>query len=296
MPDTVTELYRRINSLERQVGSLNRKAKASGWQLVSSFDMHRHGGGRLMWQFDGQSVHVGSYNTIWAETNILQENYESCEVGGGPYVRLNGTDEYLTIADAAWQETGGEEFLVWAWVYATSAQDGTIVSKWDANAGNLRSWRLLWDATPSLSLIVNQTGVGGAGVSVTSSETLVAETWYFCAGYYEPNSVMNVYVGANTDAALTKDTLAVGIPASTFDGAAALSIGVMTAAAGLDNYWAGEIGIVQGRANVPVGDIDEHVNMLFQSTLPFYTEEHNDALLLESSFVLMENWQKILLE
>jgi hypothetical protein len=295
MPDTVTELYKRINSLERQVGSLNRKAKASGWQLVSSFDMHRHGGGRLMWQFDGQSVHVGSYNTIWAETNILQENYESCEVGGGPYVRLNGTDEYLTIADAAWQETGAEEFLVWGWCYPVtlSGADYTIAAKWDGPADD-RSWTLRWqNAAGAFQFITNDTGLVGDNVTVSSTYAETTEEWHFVAGYYEANSLMRIYVGQDTDAALTVDSLAVGIPASLFNGAADLTIG----ASGTPNqYWVGDVGIVQGRANVPAGDIDEHVNMLFQSTLPFYTEEHNDALLLEASFILMENWQKILLE
>lgn len=296
MPDTFVELHRRINALERQVNSLSRRAKAHGWQLPSSFDMHRYGGGRLMWQFDGHSVHVGSYNTIWAETNIAAANYDSSEVGGGPYVRLNGTDEYLTIADAAWQETGAEEFFVWGWCYAESLSttNRTIAAKY-LPAGNQRSWQLYYDlAATDFAFICNATGPIGGDVTVTSTYSTVAiEGWYFVAGYYEANSLMRIYVGHNTDTALVVDSLAVGVPVTLFDGNADLTIGANDTPA---EYWDGEIGIMLGRANIPVGNIDNHANMLFKSTQPFYTEEHPDALLLEASFILMENWQKILLE
>lgn len=297
MPDALTELHRRINALERQTTSLSRRAKAHGWQLLSSFDMHRYGGGKLIFGFDGQTKDmIGRASNDWTENNITFANYAACEVGAGPYIRLNGIDEYLSHADEAGTETGAEELFIWGWCYAESLSttNRTIAAKY-LPAGDQRSWQLYYDlAATDFAFICNATGPVGGNITVTSTYGSVAiEGWYFVAAYYEANSLMRIYVGHNTDTALTVDSLAVGVPITLFDGNAELTIGANDTPA---EYWNGKIGIEFGRVNVPVGNIDDHANMLFRSTLPFYTEEHQDALLLEASFILMENWQKILLE
>ena len=233
MPDTFVELHRRINALERQVNSLSRRAKAHGWQLDAFLDRHRYGGGKLRWTFSGHSTQIGGSaigGAVWTENNIDDSNYACALTGGGPYIALDGGNEYLSSADAAWQETGVEEFLVFGWCYLTSlANNGIIAAKYDSDA-NTRSWRLSYDTgTRNFMFLCNATGLVANDVTVISTyATVVVDTWYFVAGYFQPSTLMRIYVGANDDTATVVDSLAVGVPASLFNGAALLTIGYET--------------------------------------------------------------------
>jgi len=206
------------------------------------------------------------------EVSIADAEYFAT-VSGGPYVLLDGVNDHLFATDAAWQEPGANTFLVWAWCYATrfGATDMPIVSKYDTAA--LRSWMLYWrQATGTLSWLCNQTGAGGAADVVLDSAYAEADSiWYFVAGYFQPSTLMRIYVGASTDAALTITSLAAGVPASLFDGNVLFGIGVNFNAGAPLTLWDGRTGILCGRCNVPAATIDSHVTRLFQITRRIYT-------------------------
>ena len=232
MPDTFIELHQRIKALERQVSGLSRRAKAHGWQLDAFLDRHRYGGGKLRWTFSGHSTQIGGSaigGALWTENNIDDSNY-ACATYSGPYITFNGVNEYLSSADAAWQETAAEEFLVFGWCYLTALnQAGIIVAKYDSDA-NTRSWRLSYNvAAGNFMFLCNATGLVANDVTVTSTyATIAIDTWYFVAGYFQPSTLMRIYVGANDDTATVVDSLAVGVPASLFNGGALLTIGYET--------------------------------------------------------------------
>jgi len=161
--------------------------------------------------------------------------------------------------------------LVWGWCYATTyAGTATIAAKFDTTA-DWRSWRLWYQlGIADFTFSVSATGLAGSAVDADSTYGgPVIDTWYFVAGYFEPSTTLNVYVGANTDASLVVDKVVAAVPAGAYNGGAALTIG---AQGNPSIYWPGRIGIVGARVNVPSVAIDDHVNMLFQMTKERYEE------------------------
>ena len=274
MPDTLTELYQRIASLEQRVSAQERAAKASGWQLESIFNAHRFGGGSLMWYFNGHTRQVGGSSDAaprWTQNGINFSNY-ACTTYGGPYITLDGAAEYLSRTDdPTWTESGSEELLVWGWCYATTyAGTATIAAKFDTTA-DWRSWRLWYQlGIADFTFSVSATGLAGSAVDADSTYGgPVIDTWYFVAGYFEPSTTLNIYVGASTDASLAVDKVVAAVPALAHDNDSDLTIG---AQGNPSIYWPGRIGIVGARVNVPSVAIDDHVNMLFQMTKERYEE------------------------
>jgi hypothetical protein len=242
-----------------------------GARLLSAvFATHAAGGGNLIygWMADSLQNHGDGYLTAWTGTNIASGDYAATDYGG-PYVNLNGTTEYLSIADAAWQETTIWGFLVWHWVYANTliGSDRVIAAKYNTAAN--QSWRLYWNNAAGAFRLSTSAG-GAADTEVTSTYAESTGEWYFVAGYFEPNTLMRVYVGTPDDPDLTIDSLAVGVPASVFDGNAALSIGCSYAAGVAGSFWDGYIGIGSQRANVPSASIDAYVRRLFGLTKEIY--------------------------
>lgn len=244
-----------------------------------AYDGNQGAGGALIWGWMGDSVQCWGRGSTsqWTEGNVSNADYFATDYGG-PYVDFDGSTEQIGIADAAWQETGTEEYFVWMWCNPASvAATMTICAKYDINANNC-SWRLILDpTTPSFRFVVNATGNAVNDVVVTSTLTAVVDTWYFVAGYFLPSTLLRAFVGAATDATLTIDSNVAAIPASLFNGSAPLAIGTShNAPPTMLNGWNGNIGIGHGRANVPAGtataypEINGHATRLFHQTRFFY--------------------------
>lgn len=279
MPDSLTEIHKRLTEMERRIAMLERIQKAYGWQLGCIHDMHRFGGGKLRWAWRASYAKFDqgdSGDSSLTENNITDANY-GVTTYGGPWIELDGINEYLSDADASWQEPGTEEYFTWVWAYVdgTPAGGETILSKWDAQGGNLRSWRLYITAAPApfyFNWTCNNTGAAAGSVTVTSTVPIVDDTWYFVGAYLEPNITQNIYVGAQDDPYLTETVLAVGVPAGLFDGAASFKIGAITGGGGVSDYWDGKIGVCAGWTSIAAANIDDFANMLFQNTLQFYED------------------------
>lgn len=233
--------------------------------------LNRDGGGSLMWAFDGQSLACYGRNvaSVWAENNITIANYAAVAGRGGPYFTTDGVNQYLSIADNPLQESGAYKFLVWSWCYPTDITNSRTIAAKYVWATNNRSWVLRYDLTStSFQWLCNATGAAGGNVTVASGHSaIITDTWYFVAGYFEPSTQMKIYVGANTDPSLTVTTLTAAVPASLFNGIAALTLG---ADGNPSTYFIGRNGIGLARANVPAANINSHVTRLFQATRWFY--------------------------
>jgi len=246
-----------------------------GARLVSAvLATNRQMGGQLVegWLADSRQAH-GEASPVWTTANISAADYGAASLPdeyGGPYVSLDGSSEYYSIADAAWQEAGTSQIFTWRWVLITSlAADQTIIGKWDATGGNWRSWKLWYSTTAgAFRFTTNATGLVAADVHVTSTYAEAISTWYFVGGFFKASTQMSVYVGAATDATLTVDDLLVGVSASVFDGGAALTMG---ASGDPTHYLGGRIGVgntrfVTGAATY----IDAYAARLFHLTRQFY--------------------------
>jgi hypothetical protein len=234
--------------------------------------LNRDAGGGLMWAFDGQSTACyGRGSTAsWGEGAVVDlSNYAVVTGRGGPYVTLNGVDEYLFILDAAWQESTTHNFFVWFWVYPTVITTGTVAAKWDATAGAFRSWRVYLTTANVFAFQTNNAGVP-PGLALSSTLTLSASAWYYVAAYLQPSTLQAIAVGAATDASLTYTSTTTSVPAGLFDQAAALYIGALTGAAGVSGHYSGRIGVGLARANVPPTTIQSHMTRIFQATRWFY--------------------------
>ena len=274
MPDPMSELTKKIAQLERRMALQERKAKADGWQLNSIFNAHRFGGGMLLWEFDGHSRQVGGSmpsGGTWVQVSHNATAYRATTYGG-PNVALDGAADYLRVGDDTALRVGTNKFLVYGWCYPTSvAAVSTIASKWNTNGVDHRSWRLWYQqGVTEFTFSVSATGLAGSALDAASTYGApVIHTWYFLAGYFEPSTTLNIYVGANTDAELVSDEVVVAVPASVHGNAANLCIG---AQANPSVFWPGNMGIVGARLNVPSTYIEEYVNMLFQMSKDRYEE------------------------
>ena len=67
-------------------------------------------------QVFGQAATVN----VWTGTGITIANYGAMS-GGGAFIALNGSDEYLTLADAGWNEVATYKLVAWWWVYSSQA-------------------------------------------------------------------------------------------------------------------------------------------------------------------------------
>lgn len=234
---------------------------------------NRYGGGRRRWAWDACS---GIIDTCFTGATLLTEaNIDNTDYGvttyGAPAVSLDGTTEYYTIADSAWQETGSGNFFVSCWArFDAFAGAMGIVSKVDTGS-DLRSWMLYYTgAAGSFSWLVNSTGLAAANITVSSSVAEVVDTWYYIAGFYQPSTLIRIFVGAASDTSLTIDSNAVSVPASLFDGAAAFGIGCYhntgTATAFLDGY----VSQASAWGNVAAANVNNFADRQFQLSRRFF--------------------------
>jgi len=264
----------------RNVGDLltRKEFYSDGARLASAilathraFDGTQGAGGNLIegWLADSRQVFGTGCVSVWTENNMAFSNYEAT-TNGGPYATFDGTNEYLSIADAAWQEAGTEEIFTWRWCYSGDlGANGAIIAKHNTALNN-RSWLLHYDnATNRFRWITNAGGgaLGDVALAANIFGAPAINTWYFVAGYFQASTLMRIWVGRSIDDTLTLDSLAVGVPASVFNGNAALTVGA-TGTPG--QYWKGNIGIGHTRFNVPATNINAYATRLFHLTRWFY--------------------------
>lgn len=112
--------------------------------------------------------------------------------------------------------------LTWGgWFYMDAKANAGLIGKWNDSGGgggvNQQAYALTTTAAGAINALVS--GNGSATVSVVSSVSYVANTWYHIVGRYTPSVELAIFVNG------TKDTNVVGIPAAIFNSNAGLEIG-----------------------------------------------------------------------
>ena len=230
----------------------------------------RFAGGARKWAWQATSADIMTSvgDKVLTVVNIGSADYGATD-HGGPWVDLDGASEYMWSADDWWQEAGADTFFVWTWVQLSAiVGQYTVVAKYET-ATNERSWMLDYsNAVPGFRWTCN--AVGAAVNNVVLSSTYgasVVGTWYFVGAYFQPSTLMRIFVGASTDTSLTIDSLGVAVPASCVNLTAPFTIGVD---GGFGSFWPGKLSNIAGWSNMPVTYIDSHALTLFHNTRWFY--------------------------
>lgn len=261
-----------VRAIYAWFGDLFTETSSFGATLLPS----QYGGGQLVDAFMANSLQNygagAAAGAHWSGTNIAAADY-GVTANGAVYVDLDGSTEYISIADATWQEPASEEFFTWQWVRTTTvASTQTIKSKY-LEAGDQRGWDLWFDsATGYFAFTANAVGALVNDVSVTSTLTVAVDTWYFVAAYFEPSTLLRIFVGAPTAGSLTVTSVTASVPASIYNGTADLCIGAaLSAAATPTAMWSGRISNGASWKNIANTYINNYANRIFKLTRRFYT-------------------------
>jgi hypothetical protein len=117
------------------------------------------------------------------------------KIDGG--VDLNGSDNYIYTATSSSLNITGNKITLSAWIRPQDTGDAQIILSKPVATGSWNdpwsqySLYMLGDSSPYTPYF--RLTFGGTDVSVSSSETLSADTWYYLAGIYN-GSTMKIYV------------------------------------------------------------------------------------------------------
>lgn len=153
-----------------------------------------------------------------------------------PYIDLDGTGDYLALADAADLDITGTETIYaaavrgltmggWFWT-DISATDQNLMGKWNVT-GNLRAYTLNITAANALGGHVSLDGT--SQTSVGSSGVITAGEWFFAAMRFTPSVELADWLNG------TKTVNTTSIPASIFNSTAEFQIGARSAGTSLLN-------------------------------------------------------------
>jgi hypothetical protein len=224
----------------------------------------------------------GQASGYWTENSIVVGNWGVTPTGG-PYITLDGANDYLTVADAAWQEVGANSMVVWHWVKPSTEaahSDCVIVGK---TAIDNTGWRLgitpsnlfpLDPLRPAWRFSVNGTGddddmIDMFHVSVNPG------VWTFVGAFYEPGQRIRMYIGqtaggwmsAAPDLVMLEHTA--DIPASIYNGTADLRIGANSdGTPGL--MWRGRVGPGAMWLGPTAGSVGTYLQTMFDLTKARY--------------------------
>lgn len=239
--------------------------------LISAVLSAQPGGGTRQnygWLANSRQL-FGQASGYWTENSIVVGDW-GVTPQGGSYVTLDGANDYLTVADAAWQEVAANRMVVWHWVNTfteTMNRRRIIVGKaLDDEVG----WMMEFGIGPKAWKF----GVCGSGlnvdyVDVTSTHTPAIGMWTFLAGFYEPSQRIRIYAGRANEATLTMTERTTDIPASIYNGAADLRIGANSdPAPGF--RWYGQVGAGAMWLGPTAGSVGTYLQTVFDLTKARY--------------------------
>jgi hypothetical protein len=140
---------------------------------------------------------LSTVNDSFGANNLTNNNAATFTAGKiDNAVTLNGTTQYLSIADNANISYGaGKKFTVCGWFkLAAIAAETPIVAKW-SGAGNREYMVAALSANNSLGFFVSSNGTAISSVG-TAANRIFTGVWYFFAAWYDGN---NLYIELNAD-------------------------------------------------------------------------------------------------
>jgi hypothetical protein len=142
-----------------------------------------------------------------------------------PYIDLDGTGDYLSLADTADLDITGT-----AETYVDSSRRGLTLGGWFRSDNMANNYMLMsknsgaanksyWLEFNGLETRFSVSSDGTAETQVVLGQTLASATWYFCVGRFDPSTELKVWTNAMTN------TTATAIPASIKSGTADFNVG-----------------------------------------------------------------------
>ncbi len=110
--------------------------------------------------------------------------------GDAPFIRLNGTTDYFTIPQTAWNSlTGAFTFFL---AYRKVASFGTAVLAGSNGGSGARRWYVTMNATAA-NPTFNLSGDGTSNVAAAITGTAL-DTWYVLAARYIPSTEVKLWL------------------------------------------------------------------------------------------------------
>ena len=130
-------------------------------------------------------------------TAVSSATISNTQAQFGSYsLSLNGSSQYLTVADNDAFNFGSDDFTVEVWVYPTTLQQCGIYSQW--GSGSNRSFKITMTSSGAVAVNGSRNGSTGNHLAITSSENLTVNNWHHIAAVCE-NSTVTLYInGKNT--------------------------------------------------------------------------------------------------
>ena len=110
---------------------------------------------------------------------------------GANSLSLNGSSQYLTVADNDAFNFQAENFTVEVFVYPTTLQQSGIYSQW--GSGSNRSFKITMTSSGAIAVNGSRNGSTGNHLAITSSENLTVNSWHHIAAVCS-NSTVTLYI------------------------------------------------------------------------------------------------------
>lgn len=179
-----------------------------------------------------------------------------------PYIELDGTNDYYTIADNASLSITGDLTII-AWVYHTVNNKWmAIVNKGNTGAGNM-SYHLTQSTAGQPRLLISEDGGLVNYNSLYSGVVLGNDAWHFIAARFDPSTVISMRVDNNA-----WNTSTTSIISGIHDNARPFRIGEYIEGAAY--RWDGRIAQVGIYAHYVS---DEHIDALYKAQAPLFGTE-----------------------
>lgn len=167
------------------------------------------------------SIATGGTLAVTSTPVYMTENFIS-------FYRYDGVDDMHSASGGLSDTRFAGVVSLLAWVRFDADAMGNncaIISKWRP-ATNLRCFILLKNSSDKAEFIISSDGTNE--FNVVSTQTIVADTWYFMAATFQASTAINLYLSNPTTQKLDKDTDTTSIPAALFDTASPLMVWMAT--------------------------------------------------------------------
>tara|TARA_Y100000114_G_scaffold25364_1_gene21066 strand:+ start:3106 stop:6105 length:3000 start_codon:yes stop_codon:yes gene_type:complete len=115
---------------------------------------------------------------------------------GSNSLSLNGSSQYLTVADNDAFNFGSDDFTVEVWVYPTTLQQCGIYSQW--GSGSNRSFKITMTSSGAVEVNGSRDGSTGTHLDITASENLTVNNWHHIAAVCADSTVTLYINGKNS--------------------------------------------------------------------------------------------------
>ena len=205
-----TILYNVTTSQDNIISGLN--LSSNKWD-VSVIEEWNSGSGDIYYPSSSVLLHFSGSNNSTTISDSGPNNVSITVSGGakitssfskfgGTSLFLGGTNgNYLTIpvVSGGPLDVNNQNFTVECYIYITATTTGTIVSRYNSNAGSGNyNWDLSLTSTGKLQATINQFNNNNSSNTITGLTTLTTNIWHHIA-YVKSSSLQTLFLNGNID-------------------------------------------------------------------------------------------------